>query len=344
MLHAVLTAVTIIPCTDLSIGSWRRIATTSGNHDLVAYVCDVKRCLTWFIQSAGLGFKMEIPFDIIIDTEFTNAAPGTGLASFLLSKPPRFFLEHVSSPRPDGSIVRQWRACPDWTEGHQASQVLRHDLIGSAVQLAHFLRNLRAGELPPPLDRRDLHRKRLPYPGPGLATHSPDPFSYDGLAQPQSAPTNESFSHHPSYAAVSGRGTPASSSFGTPMYNDYAPEMRDLSQNGQQPPRDEYSAIRISHGLTSRPYPVIPTRTFYDEPGHTLTPSYQPRRSHSSGSVSHAHSFDQNAPSPPLLTTPYHPPPHILENLSSHSVHTGSAAPPIISGLAGIPVYGDQYQ
>ncbi|RDB30964.1 Homeobox protein Hox-B3 [Hypsizygus marmoreus] len=134
--------VTIIPCTDLSIGTWRRIATSVAKHDLVAYVCEVKRCLTWFIHSVGFGFKMEIPFETIIDTEFSNAAPGSGLASFLLSQPPLFFLENIGPPGPDGTPVRHWKRCSDWTEGQQASQVLRHDLIGSAVQLAHLLRNV----------------------------------------------------------------------------------------------------------------------------------------------------------------------------------------------------------
>ncbi|KZT41265.1 homeobox-domain-containing protein, partial [Sistotremastrum suecicum HHB10207 ss-3] len=39
-------AVSIIPCTDLCIGSWRRIATGPGKHDLVAYMSLTKRCLT----------------------------------------------------------------------------------------------------------------------------------------------------------------------------------------------------------------------------------------------------------------------------------------------------------
>ena len=134
---------TIIPCTDLSIGTWRRVATSMGKHDLVAYVSDTKRCLTWFIHSAGFGFKMEIPFNIILKTEFANAAPGTGLASFVLSQPPIFYLECVPpSLHSDGSIFREWKRCADWTEGHQASKVLRHDLIGSATQLTHLLRNL----------------------------------------------------------------------------------------------------------------------------------------------------------------------------------------------------------
>ncbi|KAF8240680.1 homeobox-domain-containing protein, partial [Tricholoma matsutake] len=356
--------VTIIPCTDLSIGSWRRIATTVGKHDLVAYICEVKRCLTWFIHSAGLGFKMEIPFDTIIDAEFTNAAPGTGLASFLLSQPPLFFLEQISSPRPDGSVLRQWRTCPDWTEGHQASQVLRHDLIGSAVQLSHFLRNLRNStrpdvplrpansyrpapappvemsrpnppmelplppmaslndtslsntsyhyqgdvDLPPSLGRRDVDRKRLPYPVAGLTTHTPDRFENHDRP-PHSAPLNGSFPQHTSYTAISQQGAPASTSFGNHMYNSYAPEARDVGHNSQQSSRDEYSAVsavRISHDMASRSYPSIPTRPFYDDVNHRLAQPFQPRRSHSSAS-GRVNPYDQNATSPPLLTTPYHP-------------------------------------
>ncbi|KAF8518450.1 Homeodomain-like protein, partial [Gautieria morchelliformis] len=38
--------VTFIPCSDLSIGSWRRISASLGQHDLVAYISNSKRCLT----------------------------------------------------------------------------------------------------------------------------------------------------------------------------------------------------------------------------------------------------------------------------------------------------------
>ncbi|TDL25460.1 hypothetical protein BD410DRAFT_886653 [Rickenella mellea] len=135
--------VTIIPCSDLSIGTWRRIAANSSKHDLVAYVCDAKRSLTWFIHNAGYGFKMEIPYDTITHSDFRNASPGQGLASFTLSQPPTFYLEHLASPREGLAVQKAWKKCADWTEGMQATKVLRHDLIGSAVHLAHFLQDLR---------------------------------------------------------------------------------------------------------------------------------------------------------------------------------------------------------
>ncbi|KAH9028529.1 hypothetical protein EDB84DRAFT_275196 [Lactarius hengduanensis] len=129
--------VTIIPCTDLTIGTWRRIATQVSKHDLVAYVCESRNCLTWFIHSSGYGFKMEIPFDTIAETEYVNAAPGSGLASFFLTQSPLFYLEDIATPPTGGLPVRTWKRCADWTEGMQATKVLRHDLLGSAVQLTY---------------------------------------------------------------------------------------------------------------------------------------------------------------------------------------------------------------
>ena len=144
-------AVTVIPCTDLTIGTWRRMATTVGKHDLVAYLCDAKRCLTWFIHSAGHGFKMEIAYDSVVSTEFANAAPGAGLATFILARPPAFFLEAPAGTSPQGDRcalpgTRVWKRCADWTEGMQATKVLRHELVGSAVQLAHVLASFHAGK------------------------------------------------------------------------------------------------------------------------------------------------------------------------------------------------------
>ncbi|KAF8920134.1 homeobox domain-containing protein [Mucidula mucida] len=129
--------VTIIPCTDLSVGTWRRIASTTSKHDLVAYVCETKRILVWFVLSNNCGFKMEIPFDSVAESNFTNAGPGTALASFTLSKPPSFYVE-----APTGGTYT-WTQSADWTQGYQASQVLRHEIIGAAVQLAHLVQNLR---------------------------------------------------------------------------------------------------------------------------------------------------------------------------------------------------------
>ncbi|KAN0138903.1 hypothetical protein V8E53_003291, partial [Lactarius tabidus] len=136
--------VTIIPCTNLAIGTWRRIATQVSKHDLVAYVCELRNCLTWFIHSSGYGFKMEIPFDIIAETELVDAAPGSNIASFFLTQPPHFYLEDIATSPTGGPSVRTWKRCADWTEGMQATKVLRHDLEGSAVQLEYLFGKFQA--------------------------------------------------------------------------------------------------------------------------------------------------------------------------------------------------------
>jgi len=87
---------------------------------------------------------MEIPFSIIVETEFVNAAPGSGVASFFLSQPPLFYLEDIAPDPAGGPPLRTWKRCADWTEGMQATKILRHDLVGSAVQLAYVLRNFQA--------------------------------------------------------------------------------------------------------------------------------------------------------------------------------------------------------
>ncbi|KAF5382063.1 hypothetical protein D9615_004225 [Tricholomella constricta] len=381
--------VTIIPCTDLTIGTWRRIATTVAKHDLVAYVCEVKRCLTWFIHSVGFGFKMEIPFETIIDTEFTNAAPGSGLASFLLSEPPLFYLENIGPPTADGTPIRHWKRCSDWTEGQQASRVLRHDLIGSAVQLAHLLRNLHtkstsdiplrppsyrseqstspmaAMELPlPPManltgpgyhyqhhdavespapHQSSRFLKRSSYTGSGVTTPSPDSaYSNDSDPPPYSAPSTVpvSFAHHQSHShtySATSSSRPVSANFGVeggPIYTDYSPVDAHHNVAHRSQPVDDYSDIPISHGLAPRPYSAQPaTRSYYNDAPPRVIQPYQTedlrmRRAsapstagamqtvqHPSHHINaqHQHHYIQATPSPPLLTTPYHPPPHLLD-------------------------------
>jgi regulatory protein PHO2 len=145
------------------------MASQVSKHDLVAYVCESRSCLIWFIHSSGYGFKMEIPFGIIVDTEFVNAAPGSGLASFFLSQPPLFYLEDIMTDPAGGPPMRSWKRCADWTEGMQATKVLRHDLVGSAVQLAYVLRNFQV------TPGSDIRLRCPPYVRPELpSAHSMD--------------------------------------------------------------------------------------------------------------------------------------------------------------------------
>jgi regulatory protein PHO2 len=345
----------MILCTDLSIGTWRRIATTVGKHDLVAYVSDSKRCLIWFIHSAGYGFKMEIPFDTIVDTQFTNAAPGSGLASFVLSEPPIFYLENVCTPRPDGSGGRIWKRCADWTEGTQATKVLRHDLMGSAVQLAHLLRNLSTGtdssevqlhtpqyvtgsapSVPPvvipqppmaglsgpgfhqetsdvPQTDYFIHGRKRSYSGPA-SLHHPDNGSdlpsidisatAGVLRGPASATYPSSSYHQPLHRSHS-------NPYHSPMFSDY-PDSQSHHQT-----RTDYESVHLENSHVPRMY----SRSFYDDEARIEAPyPLEALRRDSSGSASIT---DLDTPSPPILTTPFHPPSDMLHHPKPSEVITG---------------------
>ncbi|KAB5588848.1 hypothetical protein CTheo_7713 [Ceratobasidium theobromae] len=128
--------ISIISCTELVIGSWHRIAGRTRRHDLVAYISDYKACLTWFIHSGGLDYKMEIPISSIVSTEFVHSThPGQGVASFYLAKRPTFYM---------GAGNSAWQVCDDWTEDRQASQIIKHQLIGNSVELNHAIRVIEA--------------------------------------------------------------------------------------------------------------------------------------------------------------------------------------------------------
>ena len=135
-------AIFVIPCSDLSIGTFRRIS--AGVHDLVGYTCENKRCLTWFIYSAGTGFKMEMPYDSISATEYADGPSlGQARAAFLLTRPPTFYRESTVATQTATGSTRTWQLCEDWTEGHQASSCLRHEVVGTAAQLEEALSVLR---------------------------------------------------------------------------------------------------------------------------------------------------------------------------------------------------------
>ncbi len=87
-------AVSIIPCTDLTIGNWRRISSPGDVHDLVAYVCETKRCLKLVYSLRGLRLQDgdSLPHNVT-DTEYKMVAAQTGVASFVLSQPPVFYLK-----------------------------------------------------------------------------------------------------------------------------------------------------------------------------------------------------------------------------------------------------------
>ncbi|KAL0954726.1 hypothetical protein HGRIS_003679 [Hohenbuehelia grisea] len=344
--------VTIIPCTNLAIGTWQRIASPGRSHDLIAYLCDTKRCLTWFIHSAGYGFKMELAFDTIVDTKFTNAAPGSGMATFTLSQPPIFYLENVAPTLPNGPIVRHWKRCGDWTEGQQASVILRHTLAGSAVQLAHLLRSLNSsstgGEIPlhspsyrtaPPSPTADLPQTPLTGFSGSEYSFSDGPVavkleeqererrnSYSGpvtLSYPHTsdyASTQSSVSETFSAADLSGQSLHSTATYDGSVYRDYPKT---------SPPSGGFAYY---YSPTARYPNAAVARNFYDE--SPSGPSIGIRRHASTTAL---HYGDRTSSS--RLTAPLHPPPQLPQLTRAGSLSASST--PIISGLPAVIYHPD---
>lgn len=156
--HAI--AITIVPCTELNIGSWRREA-SSARHAFVGYFSEDKQCISWFIDDAetGCAVKMDIPFTSILTMHISSLSGGSevvplsagvgdlAIATILLSHPPQFYMEtFVETTTSQGmqlaEITKLWTACQDWTTGFEASIVLQHDVVGSAGPLRYLLENV----------------------------------------------------------------------------------------------------------------------------------------------------------------------------------------------------------
>lgn len=162
-------------------------------------MCDAKRVLAWFMHSGGCGFKIEVPYEAVFDTRFTNSAPGAGIASFVLSRPPTFYMEHTC-PTTQGPM-RQWRRCADWSEARQASTVLQHDIAGSAVSS----RTSSATSAPPPrrgptTSSTRLRSRHLDSPAPSAdalgafgSRHLDSPAPKDDPPSPPSAASDQGF-------------------------------------------------------------------------------------------------------------------------------------------------------
>lgn len=128
----------MVPCNDILIGKWRRMNT--GTNDLLVYLSESRKTLTYYVRSADMGFKMRIPFDSVVGTEYIHEfAPGCDRAVFLLSKPPTFYREVASRTGSATSSGRTWRPANDWTESAQASTCTRHEITGPTRRLAMAL-------------------------------------------------------------------------------------------------------------------------------------------------------------------------------------------------------------
>lgn len=246
----------LIPCNELSIGTWRRIASTMGQYDLVAYTCEAKRCITWFIQSSGRGFKMELSYDSIVDIGFSNGNTGDGEAVFIVDRPPMFYLEQAYQPDFAQPMPKFWKRCTDWTEDLQASQVLCHTLSGPAAMLANIVRNLntrilatnaesvsvRSSGLYRPhlsVESNALHRGQYIMP-PSISPPYQLEQASQVLAQPQPL--------HASISSATGIKLPSAPLFGVSGYADNS----ELDQDNR------FAAVPISRGARLSSLPSHP--------------------------------------------------------------------------------------
>ncbi|KAI0762056.1 hypothetical protein BC629DRAFT_1597134 [Irpex lacteus] len=307
--------IVVIPCSELSVGTWRRVASTVSKYDLVAYVGDRQRTLTWFIHTGGQSFKMVVPFSSILDTKFSTMSSGLGQASFALSQPPLFYMEGVDAA--SAIAPKIWKRCADWTEGMQATKVLRHDLIGAALQLAHVLRLIATSTVGPGVS---LYHPTHPLDPAGSPTILPPSSGLVGIAgEPQASPSQPLpfgfnaqqpyLSRRPSlmysdtttspsslgsapYRSPSSASSPASS-FSSPMYSNFPPAAGNSSPSlpyPDRPPRsspDELHHVAISQIASRRSLADIHSHardTFPGQSAPSLPPSswYNDRRSSAS--------------------------------------------------------------
>ncbi|EIN04980.1 homeobox-domain-containing protein [Punctularia strigosozonata HHB-11173 SS5] len=299
--------ITIIPCHSLTIGTWRRISTPESNRrDLVAYLCEAKSCLTWFIRSAGFGFKMEIAFDSVLNAAFANTTPGRGVASFALSRPPAFFMETTAAIDSDTPAARTWKRCADWTEDRQATRALTHELAGPAMQLAHILRNFEAS----------AHGAEVRLTAPPAYAYAapPSPASSERslfapyAQQQQQQPQQQQQRHH---VSSSHRLDPMLARYSAASY----PPDLQLGPHAMPPPPplSPYAVVEADRRSTPSVSPVAG----YFDPRVSATP----------------------APYPPPPPSPVYP-----SSTSSSSYGGAVPSPALISGMPGLPYHAHTHR
>jgi len=113
-----------LSCETLTIGTWRRIATTPS--DLLVYYSAPQRIFTYFISNNNAGFKMEFPFSSIAAVEFRQVDEAYGEVTVEVKEAPHFFMECSNG---------DWQMCRDFTEGKQATRALKHVIKGRSQAL-----------------------------------------------------------------------------------------------------------------------------------------------------------------------------------------------------------------
>ncbi|KAK4514535.1 uncharacterized protein ATC70_002133 [Mucor velutinosus] len=118
----------LITATAVTVGSWHRMKISQ--QDLMCYYKLNERAFSWHIRDSNYHFKMMISFDNIASIELNVLDDHISAQIDMdLVEAPIFFMENNSS----------WVQCSDFTEGMQASVVLRHTVRGLAADLRQEL-------------------------------------------------------------------------------------------------------------------------------------------------------------------------------------------------------------
>jgi hypothetical protein len=119
--------------TAVTVGSWHRMKINQ--QDLMCYYqLSNERSFSWHIQDSNYHFKMVISFDSISCLELSILSDSISAQIDIdLLEAPMFFMENDSG---------EWTQCSDFTEGMQASSVLRHTVRGLASDLHQELLNI----------------------------------------------------------------------------------------------------------------------------------------------------------------------------------------------------------
>ncbi|KAI8080715.1 uncharacterized protein B0P05DRAFT_596323 [Gilbertella persicaria] len=118
----------LITATAVTVGSWHRMKISQ--QDLICFYKLNERAFSWHIRDSSYHFKMMISFDSIASIELHVLDDHISAQIDMdLLEPPIFFMENNA----------QWVQCSDFTEGMQASVILRHTVRGLASDLRQEL-------------------------------------------------------------------------------------------------------------------------------------------------------------------------------------------------------------
>ncbi|KAI8991956.1 homeobox domain-containing protein, partial [Mycotypha africana] len=134
-----------ITATAVTIGSWHRMKIDQ--QDLTCSYNNKTRNFSWHIRDNNYHFKMMISFDSVQSIELNVLEDNiSAQVDIDVSEPPQFFMEKINptttttaTTMNNNENAQGWVQCSDFTEGMQASIVLRHTIRGLATDLRHDL-------------------------------------------------------------------------------------------------------------------------------------------------------------------------------------------------------------